>query len=232
MKEIFQASFTLVNIIPTVLLLFVAGYWIIVFAGLLDMDSLDIDVDVDADIDLDTDLDVDVDTDIDADLDADSDTESFSDSVSWFNQVLVFFNLHHLPLMVFLSFLALPMWAISVLGNHYLGNESFVFALVLLVPNLIVSLMAAKVVTIPVARVFARINENDESTNPIGKICTIQLPVRPGKMGQGVIHDLNGNVVRINIVGSSQTEIPKNGTALVIKYLDDKKSYLVEPYDE
>lgn len=217
-----------VNIIPTVLLLFAAMYWLVVFAGVIDMDTLDVDVDVDMDVDVDADVDMDADADVDTDT---SSGESVSDSVSWINNILIFFNLHHLPVMVFASFLFFPMWMLSILGNSYLGNDSFLFSLILLIPNFILCLLFAKFATIPLARFFGKLDEQTEVTNPIGKICTIQLPVKPGKMGQALINDLNGNVVRINVVGLDGVTIPKDDTALVIKHMPKRKSYLVEPYE-
>lgn len=227
MSELIDASFSPANLFPTILLLFVAGYWLIVLFGLISMESLDIDADVETDAGID--LEADADADVSADADSGGEASS-THSVSWFNQVLVFFNLHHLPLMVFLSFLALPMWVLSVLGNHYLGNTSFLLSLLLLVPIFLLSLFIAKFATIPVAKVFARLNENTEATDPIGKICTLLMPIEPGKMGQALIKDLNGNVVRINVVGSANTYLEKDESALVIQYLEKQRSFLIESY--
>ena len=92
MKEIIEAAFSPVNIIPTILLLFVLFYWIIVIVGVINMDFLDVDVDMDADIDLDVDVDADIDVDTDMDIDAHTDIDPGA-SISWLNHVLVFFGL-------------------------------------------------------------------------------------------------------------------------------------------
>ena len=113
MLELLDAAVSAPNIIPTALLIFVLVYWLIVILGAIDTDFLDIDVDVEADADVDGEF-----------------------SVSWFNHVLAFFNLGQVPFVLFLTFLVVPWWAITVLGNHYLGNESFIFSLAVLVPAL------------------------------------------------------------------------------------------------
>ncbi|MBI1184574.1 hypothetical protein GC194_09895 [bacterium] len=132
--------------------------------------------------------------------------------------------------MIFYSVLALVMWLLNMAVTHYLSITIFSFSLAVLVPVFVVSLLVAKFVTAPIARIFASVEKNHEITNPIGKICEVQLTVRPGKLGQGIVTDLNGNVVRLNIVGQNQT-IDKGTRTLVIEYQPQAKAYLVEPYN-
>ncbi|MFY0672543.1 MAG: DUF1449 family protein [Bacteroidia bacterium] len=225
MKEILIEAFMPSNIIPTTLLLFAAGYWVIVLIGLVDMSSIDVDLDIDAEADLDLEVDIDADADIET-------SESFSNSVSWFNSVLIFFNLHNVPLMIFYSFLVLPMWMITMIANHNLGITSFTLSLIVLLPSFVICLFLAKYATLPVAKLFANIERSTESTNPIGKICIIALPVKPGKLGQGIVKDLNNNVVRLNLIGLKDVTIDKGQKALVIEYRDSDKAYLVEPFTQ
>lgn len=51
MKELFDFAFSGVNIIPTLLFLFVMIYWLIVIVGIVDIDTFDIDVDADLNVD-------------------------------------------------------------------------------------------------------------------------------------------------------------------------------------
>ena len=98
MKELLEFAFSGVNILPTILLIFVVIYWLIVLIGVVDVDTVDIDVEVDADVDLD---------------------------VNGFASVLAFFNLDQLPLMIFLTFYAIPLWVVTLIGNDLLGFNSF-----------------------------------------------------------------------------------------------------------
>lgn len=232
MKELFEAAFSGVNIIPTVLLLLILVYWIFVIIGAMDMDTIDVDMDADVDVDIDTDIDVDAD--LDADVDTDVDTDVHSDgigSVAFLNSVLIFFNLGRIPFMVWLSFLIIPMWAISILFNHFIHNSSFLISLVALIPNFIVSLLISKVLTAPVAAVFAKMKKNDEDQfKYTGKICTMLMSATDTRFGQAEINR-EGNIYRLNVLAKdAESKIEKGQTALIIDYIEEKKCYLVEPY--
>ncbi|MCT4587586.1 MAG: DUF1449 family protein [Carboxylicivirga sp.] len=230
MKELFDATFSGVNIIPTILLLFVLFYWLMVIIGAMDIDT--INVDIDAEIDVDAEIDLEVDTDIDTDVDAEAEVNSGEGvgSVAFLNSILVFFNLGKIPFMVWLSFLVMPMWVISILFNHFLGNASFLLALVALIPNLVVSLMVSKVLTTPIAALFTKLKKNDDDQfNYSGKVCTVLMQASHDRFGQAEINR-EGNIYRVNIITSEEVVLDKGQTALIIEYLPEKKCYLVEPY--
>ena len=216
MLELIEASIAAVNIIPTVLLSFVMIYWITVIVGVIDVDTLDFDLDMDLDAD------VDVDVDVDADVETDINVHGLS-------SVLAFFNIGHMPFMIFLSFLALPMWVMSVVVNFYLGNSSFLLSLVFLIPILIGSLFVAKILTTPIAKFYMKLRQEDEAVNPIGKPCKILLSVKGESMGQAEIM-VNGTSILINAIASEGVELQKGESALVIEYIKDKNYYLIEPY--
>jgi len=226
MKELFEAAFSGVNIIPTILLLLILIYWIFVILGALDMDFLDVEVDS-GEVDLDMDIDADVDTGIDTDLDTDTDLGS----VAFMNSILTFFNLGRIPFMVWLSFLFIPMWCISILTNHFLMNGSFLLSLVFLIPNIIVSLMVSKVLTTPVAAMFSKLKNNaEDSFKYAGKVCTTLMKADHKKYGQAEIQH-EGNTYRITILTKEEGVLLQKGdTGLVIDFLEDKKCYIVEPY--
>ncbi|TRX71203.1 OB-fold-containig protein [Carboxylicivirga sp. M1479] len=226
MKELFEAAFSGVNVIPTVLLVLVLFYWLLVIIGAMDIDTVDFDIDADIDVD----VDIDIDTDVDTDLDGANSVEEGIGSIAFLNSVLVFFNLGKIPFMVWLSFLIIPMWIISILFNHFMGNSLFLIALVALIPNLIVSLIVSKVLTTPIAAVFARLKKNnDDQFKYTGKICTVLMRTTNNRFGQAEI-SRNGNIYRVNILTHGEAILEKGQTALIIEYLANKKCYLVEPY--
>lgn len=226
MKELFEAAFSGVNIIPTVLLLLILIYWIFVIIGAMDVDTISVDVDADVDIDADADVDLDTDVDTEAEVNAGEGVGS----VAFLNSILVFFNLGKIPFMVWLSFLVIPMWVISILFNHFLGNSSFLLALAALIPNLIVSLMVSKVLTTPIAMVFTKMKKNNEDQfKYTGKVCTVLMRATHDKFGQAEINR-NGNIYRVNVLTYDEVILEKGQTALIIEYIPEKKCYLVEPY--
>jgi hypothetical protein len=224
MINYFTEALNNANIIPSVLFTFVMAYWIIVLIGVLDFSSLDVDVDVDADVD------VDVDADFDTDIDAEANAGSSTANVSWLNNILIFFNLRYLPLMVFLTFWFVPVWFISITVNHYLGITSLLPSLFILFPNLFLNLFIAKFTTIPVAKVFEKLDADREITNPIGKIAEMRFSLKPNRISQAIINDTNGNVVNINVYANNGLEIDKGTQVLVIQFNQKQKAFLIEPY--
>lgn len=214
MKEVLDASLQAVNIIPTILLITTVVYWLIVMLGVIDLDFLDVDVDVDADIDIDG-------PDVDSGL-----------SINWLNSVLVFFNLGRIPFMLFLSFLALPMWIISVQINYMLGNTNFVMGLAFLIPNLVVSLFIAKFLTMPFIKLFSKMEEDGETTTTmIGKICHVILPLRSDSVGQVEVN-VEGSNYRISAKTIEDKVMQKGEEGLIIEYHEDGQYYVVEPYQK
>ena len=139
MQELLHAATSPVNIIFTSLLVVVLIYWLSVIVGALHIDSFDFDFDHDVDVDLEIDHDIDVDHDVDVDG---------GHEVGWFAGALHFFNFGRVPFMVIMTFLVLSMWSISILGNYYIGGNSWSFAAILFFPNLAISLLITKIITI------------------------------------------------------------------------------------
>jgi hypothetical protein len=248
MKELIEAAFSSVNIFPTILFGLIILYWLFVFIGALDMDFLnfdveggdvDMDVDVDADVDVEVDADLEIDADADVDVDADADLDADADAdigeveggvIISLNSVLSFFNLGKVPFMILMSFFALSMWVISISINHILGNHSTLFSIILLIPNIILSLIVSKVLTTPFAMIYSRMaKNNDDNFKYQGKMCTMVMPATDTKIGQAEIND-RGNTFRINVLTKGDTKIEKGESGLIINYIANKKCYLVEPY--
>lgn len=214
MQELINVSFQGANAIPSFLLIFVVLYWIVVLLGAIDLDFFDIDLDVDADG---PDVDVDVDGPV---------------SVGWFNSVLAFFNLGQIPLMIFLSFLTLPMWVISVQFNELMGNTSLLLGLVFLLPNLVISMFIAKFLTMPFLKIFAKAHYDGETTiTMIGKICHVLLPLNNEKVGQVEVN-VEGSNYRVTAKTSAGKTMQKGEEGLIIEYDENGKYYVVEPYEK
>lgn len=224
MSEFFQFCFSSANIIPSVLLILVLLYWIIVILGILDIDAFDADVD----IDLDADVDLDVDTDLDVDVDGDAHVGA-SGSVMWINSVLSFFNLGKVPVMIVFSFFALPLWVITLAINDLLGIENFFLSLLVLLPAIVVSLMISKVLTMPFVKVFKKGQQVEKNEGLTGKICTVLLHTTHSSFGQASLH-VEGDQFTINVVCPEGIEMDKGDQGLVIDYNAKTKIYLIEPY--
>lgn len=207
MLELLEFSITGVNVIPTVLLIFVLVYWLIVILGMIDVDTVDVDLD----------LDVDVDADVEVEL-------------GGLTSVLSFFNIGHMPLMIFITFFSLPLWVSSILVNDLFGIHSFLPGLITFVPLFIGSLFVAKFLTIPIAKFYRKIRQETEAVKYIvGQVCKAKLPISDSDLSQAEIK-VNGTSVLINAKTRNGISISKGEQALVIEHNEVEKFYYVEPY--
>lgn len=206
MTELLEAAVSPANLVITILALFLVIYWITVIIGMVDVDMFDLDLD----------------------MDSDADVEGIS--VGWLNSVLIFFNLGHVPLMIFLSFLVFPAWGLMLIVNDALGIESFLPGLLVLLPVLIVSLFIAKVLTMPFVRIFGKMLEEKEQEVVIGKICEVIIPTRGGKVGQALVIT-SGAPLRLNVFTTPEHNMRKGDKGLVIEYQKERNIYLIEPYN-
>ncbi|WP_046247235.1 hypothetical protein [Hymenobacter terrenus] len=212
MTEVLLAAIAPPNLIPTGLLVFVLLYWLTVIVGLLDLKTVDLSI---------------------------SDHNHFyydghiphdGISTSWLNGALAFFNLGRIPLMVFLSFVFLPLWAGSVLVNYYTGNTSLLLGLAFLLPLFIGSLFVAKFLTLPFVRLFTALEkDHDAGAVAIGKVCTVLLPTTTEQLGQASVR-IDGAPLMLN-VRSTNAPLAKGETALVIDFDTARRCYLIEPYN-
>ena len=206
MEVLLQATVWGANIIPTILLIFVLVYWLTVIIGFADLDSLDIDLDIETDVNTDV-------------------------SVGWFNHVLYFFNLGQVPVMLFLSFLALPMWLLAIAATDLLEMNSVGVSFLLLLPNFALSLFIAKLFTQPFVTLFDKMErDSKENIQIIGKVCTVMLNTSEDKMGQARVEE-KGSVLVLNVITRKGTVLQKGQTGLVIDYLPEKSYYIIEPYE-
>ena len=193
------------NIIPTILLVFVLIYWLTVVIGFADLDAFDIDLDIETDVNTDV-------------------------SAGWFNHVLYFFNLGQVPLMLFLSFLALPMWLMAIGITDLFGLDSVALSWLLLLPNFVMSLFIAKLLTQPFVTLFDRLeNASEDNIQIVGKVCTIVLNATEDKLGQARLEE-KGSVLMLNVRTRKGTALATGQTGLVIDYVAEKSYYIIEPY--
>lgn len=210
MTDLLQAAIAPPNLVPTGLLVFVLLYWLTVILGLLDMKTVDLDVDDHGHFH----------------HPGDFHHEAPS---GWLNGALAFFNLGRIPLMVFLSFVFLPLWVGSILANYYAGNTSWLLGLAFLLPLFIGSLFLAKFLTLPFVKLFAVLEkDHDAGAVVIGKVCTVLLPTTTERLGQASVRT-NGAPLMLN-VRSTSAPLAKGETALVIDFDAGRRCYLIEPF--
>lgn len=217
MIEVFQASFSPINLFYTIFLILMLLYWFTVILGALDVGFLDFDIDLDADVD------------VDVDVDMDADVEGGGVDAGWFAAVLSFFNFGRIPFMIIMSFLALSMWMFSILTNHYFGQGSVGFALAMALPNLCVGLVATKLITSPLVPIFDKLDGSVEPVDYIGQVCTIKLPASSTQLGQAeVSYEDSPLLINVKIKPDQSDPVLKGDQALVVGKEDNGKFFWVQ----
>ena len=210
MTELLQAAVLPPNLVATGLLVFVLLYWLTVIVGLLDFKTADLHLGGPDGLHADA-------------------GHLPGPNTDWLNGALAFFNLGRVPLMLFLSFVALPLWVGSILTNYYTGNTSLLRGLVFLLPLLAASLFVAKVLTQPFVRLFTALEkDHDGGAVALGKVCTVLLPATADHLGQASVR-IDGAPLMLN-VRTTGAPLAKGETALVIDYDTPRRCYLIEPY--
>lgn len=204
MSELLDFAFQGINVFPSVLLIFVMVYWGIVILGVIDLDAMDIDLDVDLDGGV---------------------------EMGGLASVLSFFNIGHMPLMIFISFFVLPLWMLTMLGTDFFGFSGSISGLIVLIPSFVASLFIAKLITIPIAKFYRRVRQNTEAiNNVIGQVCTAKMQITSDRKGQAEIK-INGTSILINALTTGSDIIEKGATALILDQNKDQNFYFVAPYN-
>ena len=240
--EFIQLCFSPINLLFTLMLLCIAGYWTMFFVGVVGLDffddlELDIDGDVDLDLDLDADVDIDADVDVDAEIDAEADVDSDNSGRSgWFVSLLKFLDVGDVPLMVLLTALVGSLWAVSILSSYYFNpSMHWLNAALLLFPDFAVSLLITKVMTYPASFIFKQTNKGIEKTTRIvGRTCTVTTSTVTESKGQAEIEVENAAPITLNVRCRSVADyrpLKKGDEALVLEWVEEKGTYIVVPFD-
>jgi hypothetical protein len=244
MKELFDLSFSPANVFPTILLLFVALYWLVFLFGMLDLSFMDFEVDagaeVDANVDVGMDHDVHVEHDVSVEHDAEIGKEIGKDmakdisgqgqTTSGGLRILHFLNLGDVPFMIFFSFFALFYWAMSILGNHYLAEGRTLLVAGILAGSFVLALLMAKLFTQPMRKMFREMGKGDAPVNLIGKLCTLELGVEGTRMGQAVVI-VGDKHLLVSVRSEDGEKIPSGVRCLIVEREENLDAYLVSRFE-
>jgi hypothetical protein len=204
MREFLEVALLPVNLFYTFLLLFMLVYWLSVIFGALDVHFLDFDLDAD----------------LDADLDLDADVDAHIGG-GWLAGTLQFFNIGRVPFMTILTVVILNSWILMLLGNYYLGQNSWWFFAAAFIPVLFVSLLIAKLITTPLIPVFDRLNTAAEPVVYLGREGRLRLPASYEMFGQmEVVIDDSSFLLSVRTTGP-ETTIPSGTDVRIVDRLEN-----------
>jgi hypothetical protein len=239
MVEFIQLCFSPINLLFTLMLICVMGYWAMFFIGAVGFDVLDdlefdVDGDIDVDLDVDADVDLNVDAEVDAELDGDLDGGVAGGRSGMFISLMRFLNVGDVPLMVLVTALVGSLWAVSILSSHYLNaHQSLLIALALFIPNCALSLFVAKVVTLPARYVFRNSSSGiAKPTRIVGARCIVTTSTVTEKFGQAEIEQEDAAPITLNVrCRSGNKPLKKGDEALILELVEDRGTYIVVPFD-
>jgi len=202
--DFLQFALEPINLPYTFPMILVLLFWLSTFVGVLDLGSIDIDLELD--------------TDAEADV-----------SVSGgLNNVLHFFHVGEVPIMIIISFWVLFAWVASVLTNFYLDNSSWGVAALVSIPILLSSLLLTKVICTPFVKFFSAISKEDD-TEVVGKVCILKSTADSSNLGLAEVK-LDNVTQSIYVMPQDAVTLQKGDKALILMKKEDKNCYVVEPY--
>lgn len=148
-----------------------------------------------------------------------------------FYDFLAFFNTGDLPFMLVLSIFSLPFWTISMIVSVFVSTGWL--NVVLIIPNIVLSLFITKAVTHPLKGLFKGILKQDADIEKKieGQLCILLCDLTYGRLGQAEI-DRVGSSIRINVKVDGEGEtLFKGDKAIVIKKDHEKDYYIIKKFE-
>ncbi len=144
------------------------------------------------------------------------------------------FSFGDVPLNIVGTFLAIFMWMISMISNYYLngtpGNRSYTVALLLLIPNVILSLILTRILIIPFDKLFSAMQRTaTESEEVVGREATVISAGVTEHYGQAEIATKAAPVL-VNVrVKSGEPTLHRGAKVKIISGSPDAPFHFVEP---
>jgi hypothetical protein len=186
----------------TVLLGLVVLYWLLVLLGAFEIDLLDVDFD----------------------HVMEAKQASLAD---WGMMGVKWFNLGDVPLMVWLTVLALASWLITLTFDRNLENPTTGELAVVIARNFGLGLLAAKVITQPLKGKLKH-KEPTTAREMLGRTCVITTSEATAEFGYADCQIEDGAPLKLNVRAVADA-IPKGATARIIDYSPETGIYYIEP---
>jgi hypothetical protein len=111
--------------------------------------------------------------------------------------------------------MSLCLWACSLIANHYFTDHRAVLALAFVLPNVVVSAVVTRYLTLPLRPVFRMLRAHEaEPTKLVGQVCKITTSTANETFGQAEI-ETKGAPLLITVRTHEGLVLPR-GTAAVI----------------
>jgi len=189
----------------TILLSLCVGYWCLLLLSGIDLDVFDLDVDLD----------------IDGDVDA-----SLAD---WGMMGVKWFNLGDVPLMLWVSLLALASWMVSVFYDQMSVDASSWDTAMIVARNFGIGLISAKILTQPLKGKLKH-KEPNTLAEMIGRSCTVISAEVTPTSGNAICHVNDGAPLQLN-VRTQDGNLAKDSIVTIVDFIPDNGTYIVAPLE-
>ena len=256
--ETLSLLFNQANVLPTLAMLVIVAYWMLMIVGVVGMDTLDFDVDVDPGLDIDLDpgleldldpsLDIGGDVDIDvapeidleaggnildaggADIELDSGGGSSSGGNSPLRPLFEFLYMSDVPIVIIATALMFGYWISNVTLNLLFNpTHSFGISLLWVIPNCVAALLIARVLVIPAAAIGRKTGPEDFSRSQmVGVKGIVTTDKVTDRFGQMEVKPDNEPEIKLNIRVATGQRLTKGDVAKIISYNNEDGTFLVE----
>jgi hypothetical protein len=203
-----QVCFSGANLPATALLLVAVMYWLLAIIAGLDLDILDLDLDFDGEGDL-------------------------GDMAGIGVVVLRFLDIGTVPLVIWVSVLALTWWLVSMLLDRALDSvyhpelrETWFYAIQWTIRNLAIALVLTKVLTQPLRGKFEA-EEPHPAEDLLGQQCRVITSEVTERFGQAE-YPTEAAPLKINVRTRAPTPLGKGDLAVIVEFDQEKNLYFVE----
>lgn len=226
--------FSEANFLPTMMLIVVVLYWMLMIFGVVGMDMFDIDVDVDTDLGMDLDAGIDGSFETGDGHHGEASTVAGSTttgSQSFLKEAFDFFYLSDVPIVIVGSAFAFSFWVSSLISNGMFNPAlSFNVSLIWLIPNLVIALVSMRIMMMPMARILRKSAPEDFTRSKmigvVGRVVSRQVT---DKFGEIEVREPDGTEVILNAcVAKGKKSLSKGDAAKIVSYNHDQGTFLVE----
>ncbi len=220
--DVAKAALLPINMPFSILLVVVIFYWLLVILGALDFDMGGHDVHVDAGS-----------HDVGGHGGHDADAGAHGHNAGVFQSMLQFLHIGDAPVMIVVSVMAVISWGVAVLSNVYFNpGNSWLLALVYLVPNGIFTVVSTHYLLRPVAKAMRAMNEDQEKAPPVvGQVAEVTTSEVTEKFGMALVQ-VKGAPLAIQVRSTKGEPIQKGDQVLVIDENKKNNTFEVVKYKQ
>lgn len=214
MLELFTESFEPINLPFTILLIVVAGYWIIGLLGLVDLDALDgvgEGIDADGGVDLEGDA---------------------GDPGGFMTGVLRVVGASDAPLIFVISLFSIFLWALNLIGNHYFNpTDSGTVSTIIIAIVVVASFILTRLLVRPLRPLMGMLKNVEKPVEIIGSSGVVKSATIDQGFGTIEVVATQRTLVLNARLSEGNDPLTKGSRILVVSKNTDEETYIVRPLD-